>query len=365
MVVWGVIPVVLMLMVFVFLKIMCQVHTFSGNRNIEDPEIARIRANLMTNINVLAGEIGPRHIYQSDTKSLKRAVAFIVQNLNIYGTVEVTKPECIVPAVLAQPVSNSIPVAATNIVLEKRGTKTPEQIIIIGAHYDTVPFTTDWEGTDHRQFRGDMRGTPGADDNASGVAALMEMARLQNQRSFKRTVRYVAFANEEPPNFEHEMGSVIYAKKCLADRENIFMMISLDALGVYSRMDANPKRHSAASLLGLTKDTDYVVFMSNWNAKSGFRAAEWARTFAKHAPVDVRTCSLPFVAGEYFAWSDDWSFTREGYPAFTATDTAFYRTDRYHELWDTPQNISLHDYDVLAGVVLGLAKMVEEKANQD
>jgi len=104
-----------------------------------------------------------------------------------------------------------------NIVAEKKGTVRPEEIMIVGAHYDSV------------------LGSPGADDNASGVAALLALAHAVSPKSPARTIRFVAFVNEEPPFFwTREMGSYIYAQQCKNQEEKIIAMLSLETIGYYS-----------------------------------------------------------------------------------------------------------------------------------
>ena len=359
------IPIVLTTAAYFGLQAKCHLHSFGGVETNPHPAIAQIQSRLTATVHTLAADYGARHVYQKDQRSLSNTFGWIVRELAQYGDPEMNGPGCLIPSDLIRKLPDALAVSATNIVFVKTGTTSANDIIIVGAHYDTVPFTTDWQGTETNQFRPRMRGTPGANDNASGVAALIEIARQLKPKTLNRTIRYIAFANEEPPNFECEasMGSRIYARQCRTNKDNILMMISLDTMGVYSRLDANSKRISAANLFGLNRNTNYVVFMSNWNAGSGRLAARWAKVFSSHSTVNVRTCSLPFIKGEIFAWSDDWSFTREDYPAFTVTDSAFYRSDRYHELWDTPENLSQQDYEVFARVVLGLAEMIAEMAN--
>jgi hypothetical protein len=165
------------------------------------------------------------------------------------------------------------------------------------------------------------------------------------------------------------MGSWLYAKRCIdaGEKTNIIMTISLDTLANYSRSDINDKRKPFASLIGFKREPYYVGFMSQWKAHSGFNCVAWAKIFSKHSRIPVHTVSLPFIpcfGTEIFAWSDDWSFTEQGFPAFTVCDTAFYRSDRYHEAWDIPANLTAHDYEMFAHVVNGLAGMLKEMATQ-
>ena len=111
----------------------------------------------------------------------------------------------------------SYEVTSVNLEVEIPGHLYPEEIVVVGAHYDTVS------------------DCPGANDNGSGVAALLELARLLDDSSPQRTVRLVAFANEEPPFFfSNTMGSAFYAARCYDRKEKIVGMLSLETVGYYS-----------------------------------------------------------------------------------------------------------------------------------
>ena len=111
----------------------------------------------------------------------------------------------------------------TNVVAELRGISDPERIIVIGAHYDTAG------------------GYPGANDNGSGVAAVLELAAEFAKTPQKNTIRWVLFANEEPPWFQGPgMGSYAYAKACRERREDVRAMLSLET----ATTQPNPVRRS-------------------------------------------------------------------------------------------------------------------------
>ncbi len=329
-----------------------------------------IRTNLEQTIRVLAGTNGgSRHLYGTNALKLQAAADWITGQFkqmgydptNFYFTIDSNKYS------LGRVVQSQ----AYNIIVERRGTNDSADIIVVGAHYDTMPASMDWTGTKAGEFRPEEVGTPGANDNASGIAALLEIARSMTNALPHRTVRFVAFANEEPPFFQKPdaMGSYLYAQWCTNQSVKIKMMISLDALAVYDPTNRQSIKRSglkgaAASFWGIPDEPNYVAFMSNWTADSGRQAKEWAQMFAKHSRMAVRTASLPFINGEYFAWSDDWSFTRHGYPAFTVTDTAFYRSARYHELSDSITNLTETDFAGFADVVLGLNRTIWEMANK-
>jgi hypothetical protein len=206
--------------------------------------------------------------------------------------------------------------------------------IVVGAHYDTVP------------------GSPGADDNASGVAVLIELAAM------KMPVRLVAFANEEPPySFGPDMGSWAWAKRARNRGEPIRAMFSLEMLGYY-RDTAGSQRYPAPLGLFYPDRADFIAFVGDLGARGLVRRSIGA--FRKSAEFPSEGVAAPaFIPG--VTWSDHWSFRRHGYPAIMITDTAFYRYPHYHLPNDTPDKL---DYERMARVTLGLAAMLNELANQ-
>jgi hypothetical protein len=206
--------------------------------------------------------------------------------------------------------------------------------IVVGAHYDTVP------------------GSPGADDNASGVAVLIELAAM------KLPVRLVAFANEEPPySFGPDMGSWAWAKRARDRGEPIRAMFSLEMLG-YFRDTAGSQQYPALLGLFYPDRGDFIAFVGDLGARGLVRRSIGA--FRKTATLPSEGVAAPsFIPG--VTWSDHWSFRRHGYPAIMITDTAFYRYPHYHRPSDTPDKL---DYERMARVTLGLAAMLNELANQ-
>jgi hypothetical protein len=214
------------------------------------------------------------------------------------------------------------------------------ELVIVGAHYDSA------------------EGAPGADDNASGVAAVLELARRLSTRRFKRTIRFVLFANEEPPYFQNPgMGSFTHARGCHQRGERIAAMLSLESIGYYS--DA---RHSQKypRLMGfLYPDRgDFVAFIGNLDSRSLVHDA--IRTFRATTRFPSEGAALPArVPG--IGWSDHWAFWQFGYPAIMATDTALFRNPHYHQHTDTATTV---DYVRLAAVTTGIQRIVEELAGR-
>ena len=213
-----------------------------------------------------------------------------------------------------------------------RNIETGSGDLLVGAHYDTVP------------------GSPGADDNASGVAVLIELARL-----VPSGVRFVAFANEEAPYFlGPEMGSFVYARERGA---KLRAMFSLEMLGYYSDV---PGSQNYPAPLGMfyPDRADFIAFVGDLGARGLIRRS--IESFRKHARFPSEGLAAPsFIPG--IAWSDHWSFRKHGYPAVMITDTAFYRYPHYHRASDTPDKL---DYERMARVTLGLAEMLNEFAHQ-
>lgn len=208
--------------------------------------------------------------------------------------------------------------------------------LVVGAHYDAIP------------------GTPGADDNASAVAALIELA-LQLARE-RLPVRFVAFANEEPPYFMGpEMGSWVSAAGARKREEALEGMISLEMLGYYR--DAPGSQRYPFPLRFFYPDRgDFIAFVGDFGARALVRRAIGA--FRRHAAFPSEGVAAPaFIPG--VTRSDHWSFRDQGYPAIMVTDTAFFRNPHYHLPSDTPDTL---DYERLARVTLGLAAMLRDLA---
>ncbi len=224
--------------------------------------------------------------------------------------------------------------------LEVEITGTLPEIIVIGAHYDSG------------------LGSPGANDNGSGVAALLALARHFAGKPNACTLRFVAFANEEPGHFQTEaMGSWVYAKRCRTSGDQIVGMISLETIGYFSREPGSQKY----PMLGLNalypSSGNFIAFVGNFSSRALVRDA--IGTFRKHATLPSEGAALPSnVPG--VGWSDHWAFWQHGYPAIMLTDTAPFRYPHYHAQTDTPDKL---DYDSMARVVIGVERVIQDLAN--
>ncbi len=225
-----------------------------------------------------------------------------------------------------------------NLDAEIRGSTAPKEIVLIGAHYDSVA------------------GTTGADDNASGTAGLLALARAFAGKHLDRTLRFVAFTNEEPPYFqEEEMGSLHYARRCKERGEQITAMLSLETIGYYS--DADESQHYPPPLGLLYPSTgDFIAFIGNRGSERLTRQV--TATFRKHAKFPSQWGAMP-EEWPGVGWSDHWSFWQQGYPGVMVTDTALYRNPHYHLRSDTPEKL---DYQRMARVVAGLEQVLIELA---
>ena len=215
------------------------------------------------------------------------------------------------------------------------GTTSPEEIIVVGAHYDAVP------------------GSPGANDNGTGVAAMLELAGLFKDRQFSRTLKFVAFANEEPPNFMTiNMGSYHYAKKTAELKEKIIAMISLETIGYYS--DEPGSQHYPPPFGFFYPDQgNFIAFVGNLYSRPLVTSS--IQIFREHAMFPSEGIAAPsMVPG--IGWSDHWSFWKLGYPAIMITDTAPFRYPDYHTARDTPDKV---DYEKMVYVVNGMQKVIE------
>ena len=285
-----------------------------------DAREKEVVAALKADVAVLAKDIGPRSVFQGD--SLARAAVFVAKRFEAMGY-EVKRNEYAVGGVVC-----------ANLEVERLGTKAPHEIVVIGAHYDTVPQT------------------PGADDNASGVAALLALAETWAKAAPERTVRFVAFANEEPIYFQTElMGSRVYAKACKARGDKIVVMLSLETMGYFSDEKKSQKYPFPLSLFYPSRG-NFIAVVGNRESKALVKRVSKALGAAKAVPVE--SASLPGGL-QGVGWSDHWSFWQEGYPAVMITDTAPFRNPNYHRETDTADTL---DYVRLAAAVRALEAAV-------
>ncbi len=283
-----------------------------------------LATRLRRHVERLAGEIGERHVLRP--QALHAAERYIAATLRGLGHA------------VARQNYEAQGVDCANLEVTIAGGARKSEIVLAGAHYDTVP------------------GSPGADDNASGVAAILELARLLRETQPARTIKLVAFVNEEPPFFFWgEMGSRVYARAARARGDDIRVMLSLEMLGCYAD-DPGSQGYPPLLKYLYPRQGDFIAFVSNLRSRHALHRAFEAFCASSDFPAE-KLAAPALVPG--VGWSDQLSFWREGYPAAMVTDTAFYRYRHYHQPTDTPEKL---DYARMAQVVQGLARALERLA---
>ena len=284
-----------------------------------------LATELKQHVQKLAGEIGERNVFQPAKyrasadyiRETFRSMAYQVAE-QAYTT---SGEECL------------------NLAAEATGKSS--EIIIVGAHYDSV------------------LGSPGANDNASGVASLLALAWAwaRHTNTQERSIRFVAFANEEPPFFQTEnMGSLVYARRCRERQENIVAMLSLETMGFFNSSKGS-QRYPFPVGLFYPSAGNFIAFVGN--SRNAPLVRECIKTFRSLAAFPSEGAALPGnLPG--IEWSDHWSFGQVGYPAIMITDTAPFRYPHYHSAEDLPDKL---DYDKLARVVDGLRFVLTSLAN--
>jgi Zn-dependent M28 family amino/carboxypeptidase len=184
------------------------------------------------------------------------------------------------------------------------------------------------------------------------VAALLELSRGFASLSPEKTIRFVTFVNEEPPFFmTSQMGSRIYAARARSNGENIVAMLSLESIGYYSDKP-NSQDYPFPLSLFYPDTANFIGFVSNLGSRKLLNTV--AESFGSNSSFPAQRLAAPFwLTG--VAWSDHWSFWREGYPAIMVTDTAFFRYSHYHLGTDTHDRLN---YDIMATVTEGLYRAI-------
>jgi Zn-dependent M28 family amino/carboxypeptidase len=295
-------------------------------------EEADLSQRLRRHVDLLARVIGERNII-SHPHNLELAAAYIEK---IFDGLKLSTG--------SQPYTVMNGKAVRNIDAEMPGTRGLDEILIVGAHYDSIFMEA---------------GCPGANDNASGVAATLEIARLLRPQSLRRAVRFVAFVNEEPPFFQTDnMGSLVYARRCRERNEKIIGMITPETIGCYS--DEPGSQTFPLPLKFIYPNVgNFIAFVGN-GASHKF-ISDVTNTFR----ATTKFPAVGFAAPKWVTksgWSDHWSFWQCGYSALMATDTAPLRYRYYHTPQDTPEKL---DYDRMARVVAGLARVVANLADEE
>lgn len=269
-------------------------------------------------VTTLANDFPSRH--GTNPGILKAAAIFIEQEMCALGyDVESQEYEC-------------DGAEMRNLVIEKIGKNPDLPCIVLGAHYDTV-------------FE-----TPGADDNASGIAGLLELARVLKDYTNRRTIRFVAFPHEEPPYFfTHSMGSRQYAKTLKQKGENVLVMLALEMLGYAGENYGQLYPAPLMRILGrYPRHGNYIALVGNLRSVRMMSIVR--RAMRQRCKIGVESLSAPGFIPPLFL-SDHSSFWKHGFPALMVTDTAFLRNPHYHRESDTADTLN---FDFLAEVIDGI-----------
>jgi hypothetical protein len=218
----------------------------------------------------------------------------------------------------------------SNLEIEIRGRVAPSEIIIISAQYDTLP------------------DSPGANNNGSGMAILFQLSNLLRNYASDRTIRLIEFVNEEDPFFGTEkMGSYQYAKRCRQQGENIRVMLSLDALGIY-RDEPGSQRLPFPFSLFYPDRGNFLAFIGNLRSRKYM--IEATRGFKKGSSFPIETGVVPewIKAAD---WSDHRSFWQFGYPGIMVTDTGGFRSSYHTTKEDTMEKLS---FEAMSRIVIGM-----------
>ena len=290
-------------------------------------ESPRARPDLLfRHVDMLAGVIGPR--YPGNRGTMAATAGYIEAELKALG-LSVTRETYDING-------ESI----DNLIVNIAGTHHPNDIVILGAHYDSTPTT------------------PGADDNGSAVAVLIETARLLQGITPRSTVRFVAFACEESPYFHTgEMGSMIHAQGCSDRRENVVAMLCLEMVGYFvDEKNSQQVPPTIPKWLRWLFPSRGNFLAAVANPRSWKLCWQFRRGFKKATDFPLLSIVLPERIPEIHL-SDHRGFWLQGFPALMLTDTSFLRNPNYHQCTDTADTL---DYDRMAQVTIGVASAVRK-----
>jgi hypothetical protein len=271
-----------------------------------DPDQELVRDRMQADLAKLAGDIGERHVLFP--RAYRQALVFLEESLQASGweptreTFDIGIPDQ----------------TCHNLIAEAPGEE--QGWVVVGAHYDTA------------------RGSPGANDNGTGVVALLELARRLRSDRARHGLRIVFFANEEPPHFNTDkMGSRVHARRAAERGDRIVAMLSLETMGYFSEADDSQKYPPVIGLFYPSRG-DFLAFIGNYASRDLVRDSVGQFREAASLPSEgaVVPEAIPGVS-----WSDHASFWAHGWPAIMITDTAPFRYPHYHEGDDTPDKVDL------------------------
>ncbi len=280
--------------------------------NASEKEI--LTKNLRRHVTHLSVDIGERHLWNGD--SLERTAQYIESEFSTAGYAPTRQTY----TAYCKPVSN--------IIAENNGTR--PRFIVIGAHYDSVP------------------GSPGADDNASAVAGLLELARMLRNSRCACGFKFAAFVNEESPSFGSDyMGSMQYARLLKERGENVAFMIALEMIGFFDKR--KPQNYPLRLMRRFYPKTgDFIGIVGDLRSHRPVLALARAMRRQGLAPTSALVAPRQFGGIDR---SDHSAFWKHGFKALMVTDTAFFRNENYHRETDT---IDTLNFEVMADVVASL-----------
>ncbi len=285
-----------------------------------------LAGNLRKHVDTLAKDIGQRNLL--NTASLEFSATYISDSLTKSGYEVALLPY------------NPDGIEFNNIEATLKGTDKPDDLIVVAAHYDSAP------------------GTKGANDNASGVAGVLELARMMASTPHKRTIKFVFLVNEEPPYFQTDrMGAFVYASSLRNRNVNVTAMLSLETIGYYTD-EPGTQLYPFPFNLAYPDTGNFIGFISTTQSRKLVRKA--LKIFRQSTDFPSEGAAIPamFPGAD---WSDHWGFMVNGYEGIMITDTAPYRYKHYHTYDDTPDKL---DYERMARVVMGIKEVITALASE-
>ena len=279
-------------------------------------ELAVLQQEIRQDVSYLSQTLGPRN--PAHYASLVAAAEWIERRWESQGY-EVKRQSFLVEGK-----------ECANLEIEIPGRRKPAEIVVVGAQYDTWPES------------------PGANNNASGVAVLLKLSEMLKDQLPDRTIRLVAFTTQEPPYDNSEsMGSLRYARRCRERGEDICVMLCMDAIGVYKQDPGTQKLPFPFSLFYPTRG-NFLAFISDLGSRAWL--VDVTRGFKKGSCFPIEAgCAPRWVKG--VCWSDHLSFWRCGYRAIQITDTGAFRSPAHTTPDDTIEKI---DFGALARIAVGM-----------
>ncbi len=305
--------------------------SFEGELPPSTPQLRELATRLREHVAVLAGTIGIRDTARPE--QLNAARDYIESTLRALAAQ---------PGQLQREDVGPAGEHAQNVIFEVPASVPPSirphYIVVVGAHYDSIDTG------------------PGANDNGSGVAATLELASAFAKAPAASRIRFVFFANEEPPFFQNPgMGSLVNAEHARQRSDPISAMLSLETIGHYSDTPYSQHYPWPVGLLYPNRG-NFLGFVGDLGSRSLVRSAIATFRDAEQFPSQGAALPTTFPGVD---WSDHWAFRKAGYPAIMLTDTALFRDSNYHRASDTPEKL---DYERLARVTRGIQAVVRELA---